>query len=104
MHEDGGAGQPTPAEVSASLDRILESDGFRNSERLRRFLRLTVEATLAGQGTQLKEYSLGRDAFDRGPDYDPRTDSIVRVEAQRLRRKLKEYYEGAGSSDPVRIE
>ncbi len=104
MHEDGGAGQPTPAEVSASLDRILESDGFRNSERLRRFLRLTVEATLAGQGTQLKEYSLGRDAFDRGPDYDPRTDSIVRVEAQRLRRKLKEYYEGAGSFDPVRIE
>ena len=103
MNDDGVAGAPTPAEISASLERILESDGFRNSERLRRFLRVTVEATLAGQGGQLKEYSLGRDAFDRGPDYDPRTDSIVRVEAQRLRRKLREYYETAGILDPVRI-
>jgi adenylate cyclase len=104
MNEDGGGAPPTPAEISGSLERILESDGFRNSERLRRFLRVTVEATLAGQGGQLKEYALGRDAFDRGPDYDPRTDSIVRVEAQRLRRKLRQYYETSGASDPVRIE
>jgi adenylate cyclase len=102
---DDGVGEPlTPAEISAALERVLESDGFRNSERLRRFLRVTVEATLAGQSGQLKEYALGRDAFDRGPDYDPRTDSIVRVEAQRLRRKLREYYETSGRLDPVRIE
>jgi len=50
MNEDGGGVPPTPAEISGSLERILESDGFRNSERLRRFLRVTVEATLAGQG------------------------------------------------------
>lgn len=101
---DVDPGPPMPAEVMAALDRVLASDGFRNSDRLRRFLRLTVEATLAGQAAQLKEYALGRDAFDRGPDYDPRTDSIVRVEAQRLRRKLREYYETAGRLDPVRIE
>src|ERR1700677_2655885 len=101
---DGGGGPLTPAEINAGLNRVLESDGFRNSDRLRRFLRITVEATLAGQSSQLKEYALGRDAFDRGPDYDPRTDSIVRVEAQRLRRKLREYYETAGRQDPVRIE
>ncbi len=100
----GDGGPLTPAEIIAGLDRVLESDGFRNSDRLRRFLRVTVEATLAGHSGQLKEYALGRDAFDRGPDYDPRTDSIVRVEAQRLRRKLREYYETAGRMDPVRIE
>jgi serine/threonine-protein kinase len=101
---DVGGGPLLPAEIMAALDRVLASDGFRNSDRLRRFLRLTVEATLDGQASQLKEYALGRDAFDRGPDYDPRTDSIVRVEAQRLRRKLREYYETAGRLDPVRIE
>ena len=101
---EGDGGPLTPAEINAGLQRVLESDGFRHSDRLRRFLRITVESTLAGQSGQLKEYTLGRDAFDRGPDYDPRTDSIVRVEAQRLRRKLREYYETAGRLDPVRIE
>jgi serine/threonine-protein kinase len=102
--QEGDGGPLTPAEVRSGLERVLESSGFRNSERLRRFLRMTVEATLAGHGDQLKEYALGRDAFDRGPEYDPRTDSIVRVEAQRLRRKLRQYYESDGLPDPVRIE
>ena len=90
-------------EVRAHLERILASTGFRKSERLRRFLRTTVERTLAGDTDQLKEYALGRDAFDRDSNYDPRSDSIVRVEAQRLRRKLREYYETAGKADSVRI-
>jgi len=90
-------------EVRAHLERILTSTGFRKSERLRRFLRTTVERTLAGDADQLKEYALGRDAFDRDSNYDPRNDSIVRVEAQRLRRKLREYYETAGKGDSVRI-
>ena len=51
--------------------------------------------------SELKEYALGRDVFNRGDDYDPRTDSIVRVEAQRLRRKLREYYKEQGSEDRV---
>ncbi len=103
-----GKGSGVPARVSAAevqdqLERILASRGFRGSARLQRFLRLAVERTLAGQTDQLKEYSVGRDAFDRGVDYDPRADSIVRVEAQRLRRKLREYYRAAGADDPVVI-
>src|SRR5262249_31544462 len=74
-----------------------------NSERLQKFLRYTIEQTLAAKSDGLKEYALGRDVFDRGADYDPRNDSIVRVEAQRLRRKLRVYYETAGQGDPVRI-
>src|SRR5579864_3375199 len=68
-----------------------------------RFLRTTVERTLEGNTESLKEFAIGHDVFDRGADYDPRTDSIVRVEALRLRRKLSEYYEGAGSENPVLI-
>jgi hypothetical protein len=52
----------------------------------------------------LKEYALGRDVFNRGEQYDPRADSIVRVEAQRLRRKLREYYDTSGKNDSVIVE
>ena len=69
-----------------------------------RFLRLTVERTLAGQAGELKEYLIGVEVFDRKSSYDPRVDPIVRVEARRLRSKLKAYYEGDGGADPVLIE
>ena len=86
------------------LEKILASAGFRNSERMRRFLRITVERTLDGATDQLKEFSLGHDVFDRGEDYDPRTDSIVRVEARRLRKKLRAYYDGEGLVDKTVIQ
>jgi serine/threonine-protein kinase len=54
-----------------------------------RFLRLTVERSLAGQAGELKEYLLGVEVFDRKASYDPRVDPIVRVEARRLRSKLE---------------
>lgn len=82
---------------------MLAGDGFRNAGRLSRFLRFTVEKTLAGEGGELKEYRLGTDVYDRGADFDPRVDPIVRVEARRLRARLAEYYDGAGRSDAVRI-
>ncbi len=69
-----------------------------------RFLRLAVERTLAGQSDELKEYLIGVEVFDRKSSYDPRVDPIVRVEARRLRAKLKAYYEGDGCGDAVLIE
>ena len=69
-----------------------------------RFLRLTVERLLAGRADELKEYLLGVEVFDRSSSYDPRVDPIVRVEARRLRAKLKAYYEGDGIADDVLIE
>jgi adenylate cyclase len=93
-------------EILEQMERILASKSFRSSPRLQRFLRLAVERTLAGDTDQLKEYSVGRDVFDRGADYDPRMDSIVRVEARRLRRKLREFYRaavGPGASESVII-
>ena len=92
-----------PEDVRATLDALLASDGFINSLRLSRFLRFTVEKALAGEGAELKEYLLGTEVFDRGQDFDPRLDPIVRVEARRLRSKLQEYYDGPGRESPVRI-
>jgi serine/threonine-protein kinase len=86
------------------MEKILGSELFLRSERMSRFLRLAVERTLAGHGNDLKEYVIGIEVFDRKRDYDPRMDPIVRVEARRLRSKLKAYYDNAGRSDEIGIE
>lgn len=94
---------PEEAVLREHLDRILESPGFQNSDRLSRFLRFTVEAAIRGERDQIKEYLIGREVFDRGDEYDPRLDPIVRVEARRLRKKLDEYY-AATPPNSLRID
>ena len=89
--------------VRAELDRILASKGFATAGRLSKLLRYVVGKTLAGESDQLKEYAVGIEVFERDAKYDPRLDSIVRVEAGRLRTKLDEYYNGEGSASPIRI-
>ena len=89
--------------VRDEVSRILESSMFVQSERLGRFLRFTVETTLAGMAETLKEYLIGTEVYERKPSYHPGEDSIVRSEARRLRSKLKEYYESVGKHDPVFI-
>lgn len=96
--------EPSPEEIRAQLGTILQSKIFIRSERLCRFLRLIVERVLAGEADQIKEYLIGREVFDRDQRYDPRIDSIVRVEARRMRGKLRQYYEEHGSGDAVVIE
>jgi hypothetical protein len=89
--------------IREELSRILESPIFVQSDRLGRFLRYTVETTLAGDAETLKEYLIGTEVYDRKPPYHPSVDSIVRSEARRLRSKLKEYYESVGINDSVFI-
>jgi len=89
--------------IRAQLERIVASKGFVTANRLSRLLRHVVDRTLAGQADQLKEYSVGMEVFDRDDKYDPRVDSIVRVEAGRLRSRLDEYYNGEGAADAIRI-
>ena len=91
------------ADITAEVDRILVSKGFANAGRLSRLLRYVVEKTLAAEADQLKEYVVGIEVFDRDDKYDPRLDSIVRVEAGRLRSRLDEYYNGEGAASPIRI-
>jgi hypothetical protein len=89
--------------IREELSHMLESPIFAQSDRLARFLRFTVETTLAGQGETLKEYLIGTEVYDRKPPYHPSVDSIVRSEARRLRNKLRQYYESVGKDDPVFI-
>jgi len=90
-------------EILNASDRITTSRCFRNSQRLQRFVDFAVRSAVDGSLDHLKEYALGREVYERGSDYDPRLDSIVRVEAQRLRRKLQDYYQTEGASDPVLV-
>ena len=91
-------------EIQNQLDRILSSSLFTRSERMSRFLRFAVESALKSPGSAIKEYQVGVEVFDRHPDYDPRVDPIVRVEARRLRAKLQAYYAVSRASDSVCIE
>jgi TolB-like protein/Tfp pilus assembly protein PilF len=93
-----------PSEIREQLGRILSSRTFRAAEREKTFLRHVVERTIEGRGGELKEYTIGVEAFERGDGFDPRRDTIVRTEARNVRRRLARYYEGEGHSDPVRIE
>jgi len=74
------------------MERILRSHTFVHSHRIRRFLQFVVEEALRGRQHRLKEYVIGMEVFGRQESFDPRVDSIVRVEARRLRSKLEEYY------------
>jgi tetratricopeptide (TPR) repeat protein len=92
-----------PSAVLHEVERIASSRPFRSSASLVRLLRFLVAETEAGRGDRLKEYTLGTEVFDRGEGFDPRVDTIVRVQARRLRAKLTEYYGTEGQHDPVVI-
>jgi len=96
--------QPTDEVVRAALHRLLASPQFANSPRASRFVQYVVETALAGASRTLKEYVLGVEVFDRAASFDPRTDTIVRVEATKLRSRLRDYYSGPGRSDAVIID
>jgi hypothetical protein len=84
--------QITPQAVRAQLARILASEAFVRSRRMQRFLEFIVEETLGGRAAQLCEYGIGLAVYDRGVDFEPAIDPIVRNDARRLRLKLLEYY------------
>lgn len=95
---------PTLAEIRSQLDRILASQTLGGSDQLKRLLGLVVERSLSGRSELVKEYNLGLEVFHRPPDYDPKVDPIVRVQARRLRSKLDEYYASEGANDPILIQ
>ena len=108
MTQDHGAiagDHGLPADiVREQLGRILRSPLFAPAPMLSRLLQYVVDRTAASQADQLKEYSIGVEVFGRGPSFDPRTDTIVRVQARRLRAKLQDYYRGDGQHDPIVLE
>jgi adenylate cyclase len=90
--------------VRAELARILGSPHFDASERNRNFLAHVVEEALAGQSERIKAYTIATEVFGRDPKFDPQLDSIVRIEAGRLRRSLERYYLTDGRTSRLRID
>jgi tetratricopeptide (TPR) repeat protein len=90
-------------EVLKELQRLLSSPAFEASDRNRRFLRHVVEETIAGRANRIKAYTIATGVFGRGVDFDPQQDSIVRIEAARLRRALDHCYLKEGETGRVRI-
>ena len=89
--------------VRSHLSTLLAAPQFRDTTRMKRLLRYIVEETLKGRGKRLKGYSIGLEVFDRPDDFDPQADTIVRVQAGQLRRRLDLYYSKEGRDSKVRI-
>jgi len=88
-------------EQRLQLQRILASEVLRNAPGLKKFLDYVTSKTIEGLSNEIKEYAIGTDVLGRTGGYDPKVDTVVRVQANRLRDKLEKYYEGEGASDPI---
>ncbi len=93
-----------PTGIEQQLERVLRSRIFERAQRSQRFLRYLVESALAQPPVVPKEFTIAIDVFDRDASYDPSVDATVRVEASRLRSRLREYYDEEGRDDPWLIE
>ncbi len=92
------------AAVKTELTAILASDSFSSSNRCRDFLEFVVKRALAGDYESLTERFIGVELFGRAVNYETATDSIVRVRANDVRRRLAQYYSGQHSAKPVKID
>ncbi len=86
------------------LEKILSSRTFAKSDFLKRFLKFLVAKVLRSEEHQIKEYSLAIEVFGRKDAFDPKIDTIVRVQAHRLRSKLNKYYSTEGRNEQLRID
>ena len=98
------AKRPDAAEIRQALALVLESSCFRGSRRCHDFLAYVVAKSLEGDADNLKERRLAVDVFGRKADAHLSEDSIVRVGAREVRKRLLQYYGGEGANDLVRIE
>ena len=85
------------------LQSVLESRSFLRAPKLAGLLSYLCERLFAGESSQIKEYSIGVEVFNRGASFDQDSDSIVRVEANRLRKRLAEYYADEGAFHELQI-
>jgi hypothetical protein len=90
-------------DTRAHLERILESPQFRASKRCSTFLRYVVDHAIEGRIDAMKERTIGIEVFERDPDYDTNQDPVVRSTAGEVRKRLAQYYTGAGATDLLRI-
>src|SRR6266568_6508655 len=86
------------------LDAILASGILNRAPNLEHLLTYVCAKYFEGTAEQIKEYNIAVEALGRSPEFDQKRDSIVRVEAHRLRKRLREYYEADGAYHTIRID
>jgi hypothetical protein len=95
---------PSTVAIQRELDRVLRSPPFRESKRCQEFLRFVVGMTADGRQAELKERTIGIAVFGRDPAYDTNDDSIVRVKANEIRRRLAQSNQGNDHEQEFKIE
>jgi hypothetical protein len=88
----------------AQIEKLVSSHVLHGSESLCKLLRYLAKHALDHPGTPIKEYQIATEVFGRSDDFDPQLDSMVRVQAGRLRGKLAEYYSANGADDAVIVD
>ena len=103
-HADHGHIDPERvARERAALHAVLASGVFESKPRMASLLKYICERHFEGSIDAIKEYSIATDVFGRSQSFDPATDSIVRVEVFRLRKKLRDFYEREGANQSIEI-
>ena len=97
------SGEVYRSKVEIHLEAILRSEAFSGSPRCREFLRYVVNETLDGRGPNIKERTVAMDVFGKGADFDSQAESVVRVKALEVRKRLAQAYQVMAVSD-VKIE
>jgi hypothetical protein len=92
-----------PTVARAQVERILASKTFESSEVHKRLLHFLAEKSLNNEADRLKEYTIGLEAFGKPESYDPKQDSIVRLQVGRLRQKLAVYYQSEANGDTILV-
>ena len=84
---------PRKSQIVAHLDQVCSSSLFATSKRCQQFLRYIVTETLEGRGDLIKERNIASDVFGKGSEFEPGEDSLVRVKAREVRKRLADFYE-----------
>ena len=87
----------------AEVDDILSSGVLGRTNNHVRLLTFVCEKYFEGAIDQIKEYSIAVNALGRPESFDPQLDTVVRVTAHALRKRLEDYYKSAGAQHPVHI-
>jgi hypothetical protein len=92
------------ARIQLSLDQVLSSPPFRNTQQCQNLLRYIVKHTLAGEDHLLRERVIGSEVFGRQPAYEPGEDPVVRLRAAEVRKRLAQFYQSATEAPEVHID
>jgi hypothetical protein len=102
---DPSAHGPSSDEIRRQLHAILISPAFLGSKRSQQFLEYVCDKSLRGEGSSLKERTIAVEVFGRPPESDLGEDTIVRVSAREVRKRLAQYYlTPDGAAAEVRID